>query len=669
MNSELKVAIDFYLKKGWNIIPCDFKKAVLKKDKVEKQVSFPIDYAKYHTEKVTKELTDSWWEKSNGIAIITGQISGITVMDIDTKTLKEIIDLPHTFTVETNKGFHFYFKYKKGIGTRAKSYSNAFNIDVRNDGGIIYAPPSSYELPDGEKTKYKIIDNSPLAEFPVAWGENIEKKYAGKNQKNNWKNKIMESIPTGTRNSSFASIIGGMLQRFPQDDWYSIVWTLVQSENKAQADPLEEYELRTIFNSIAKEELRKRSVGGEIKDISTGITDDEIRIEITLEKAIVCFKAKNIASNILEGNVVTWLKKASGLSHEIDFYFKLNSDSNKEQWARILGRAFDKKDEKETYPWTILINKVSAELEKIIRSRQQDFKLNEIVPKDITWMLEPFIQEDQVNTLFGMGASGKTMLAMYFSTLTAEQGVKTLFIDYENDSSGWAGKMKQLTSLDEHFIYYDSEQIPLIEQVEKIKQTIKKHNIKLVIVDSASLASGDSTSDEKAALKLFAGLKLLKTTIVLIAHQRKNEGDKNPIGSVQYENQARNVWNIASERDGVEDSTLHLACKHTKANNTYLRKNPIGFKITFGSKITIEREDAIENFEDKFTVITRIEKLLTEDKSMLAKDIATVLNVSIGSIKKNLTIGKNRGKFININESWSLAQELDKSSVTPSNLW
>ena len=430
MRNELKVAAEFYQKKGWNVIPINFQKASLKNGKIEKQVIFPIDYGIYHKERVTKDLTEKWWGDFNGIEIITGKISGITVMDIDTKGLPEIKDLPLTFTVETNKGFHFYFKYKEEIGTRAKLYEKdgaSFNLDIRNDGGIVYADPSTYELPDGTKTRYKIIQNLPLAEFPIAWGKKIEAKYSKIIEKENWKNKILFPIENGNRNASFASIIGGLLQKFPQDDWNSIVWTLIQSENNVQKEPLGEHELRTIFNSIAKEELRKRNIGGEIKDISTGITEDEIRVEITLEKAIVCLKAKNIAA--LEGLAYTWIKKGSGLSHEIPFHFKLHSDSNKEQWARILGRAFDKKEEKEIYPWTLLVNKLAIELEKIIQNKQQDFKMSEIVAKDTTWLLEPFIQEDQVNAFFGLGSSGKTMLSIYFSTVIAKDSIKALFID------------------------------------------------------------------------------------------------------------------------------------------------------------------------------------------------------------------------------------------------
>ena len=652
MAHGLKKAVDFYLDKGWNIIPCDFKKAVFKDGKIEKQVVFPPSYKVYHTERVTKELATKWWGDHNGIAIVTGKISGITVIDIDTKLLPEIVDMPQTFTVETNKGFHFYFKYFEPIKTGAQEYGKdgfVFNMDIRNDGGIAFADPSEYELPDGTKTRYKINDTSELAEFPLEWCKKIYAKYGKTVPVKDWKAKVQEPIDSGSRNATFTSIIGGLLQKFPQDDWNSIVWTLVQSENHVQKKPLTDSELRSIFDSISKAELQKRNMGGEIKDISITSNEEQIDIEIRLEKATVCCRTKNIVAQ--EGDGYVWLKKSAGLSHSIDYHFKLHSDTSKDNWAKLLKNTFDRKEDKEVYPWTLIVSKICLEIDRITRDHKQDFHSSEAVAKQVSWMLEPFIQEDQVNTFYGMGSSGKTTMAMYFGAVTGEEkNINVLLIDYENDINGWKDKLNKMGVGQEHLVYFDSEQIPLAEQVEKIKEVIKRRDIKLIIVDSASMASGESTSDEKAAIRMIAGIKILKTTTILIAHQRKNDGDRTPIGSIQYENQSRNVWQFASTPDNLENGVLHIACKHTKANNTYLRKNPIGFKIAFqNDKIEITNEDAKDNFGEKFSIKSRIEHLLEDEGNMLAKDIANVLGITLGTTQKNLSEGsKKGGKFTKV---------------------
>lgn len=670
MITKLNKAAGFYLEKGWNIVPCNFKKAILKKGKVEKQVSFLPDYGKYHNDRVTAELAEKWWEsgKYNSIAIITGKISGITVIDIDTKNLPEMKYLPKTFTVETNRGYHFYFKYFEKAKTSAQKYGDdifSFNLDIRNDGGIVYAAPGEYELPDGKKAEYKVIDWTEPADFPIEWGKKIYGKYSVDKKKSDWKEKIINPIENGSRNNSFASVIGGLLHRFPQDDWETTAWPMVKSHNSAQKEPLEERELRTVFNSISQAELKKRLTGGEIRDVSSEFTEDEIRIKISLEKSEVCFKAKNISNNLLEGNVVTWIQKGNDLSQEIDFYFKLKSDSNKEQWARILSKAFDKKQSKEIYPWTLLVNKASAEIEKVVRNFKQDFSAldPEAVPKQATWLLEPFIQEDQINTFYGLGSSGKTLLAIYFALLVSEdKEVNVMLVDYENDINSWADKLKKLNCRNkERLIYYDSQQIPLFEQMEKLKEVIKRRNIGLLVIDSASMASGDSTSDEKAALRLVSAIKNLRITTVLIAHQRKNDGERTPIGSIQYENQSRNVWNFARSQDDEDDRIIHVAMKHTKSNNSYLRKNPFGYRISFSDdSISIENENAMENFEDKFSVSDRIKKLLFQEPGLDYKEISKKLNVGVPTVSKNLTRGKNKGLFDNNEKGeWYLAASKD----------
>ena len=98
----------------------------------------------------------------------------------------------------------------------------------------------------------------------------------------------------------FTAIVGGFLNKFPQDEWEPIVWPAIQDKNKAQENPLSEPELRTIFMSIAQKELRKRNTGGDIKDISTECDDEEVKINIQLEQAVICFKAKNLLKNLFE---------------------------------------------------------------------------------------------------------------------------------------------------------------------------------------------------------------------------------------------------------------------------------------------------------------------------------------------------------------------------------
>lgn len=644
MNKQDKDQIIKYIRNGWSIFPVSLT-ATEENGKVKKNVRFPVKDGKeswksFQSIKITEEQIDKEWSHFDQCGVATGKISGISCVDLDTKDITKIpIEFFNTYVVESAKGFHFYFKYNPEV---KQTQGVVKDIDLRSDGGFLFCPPTKYRLPNGEIAEYKVINDKPPLDFPIKW---YRETFIGSSEKSDWREKFTEPMEPGTRNQSFASAIGGLLKRFPMDEWEAVVWPTVLDKNKLQKKPLSVSEVRTIFDSICKAETQVRHQGGEIRDISVETDGDDLRVDIRLEQHVVCFKIKNIISTLAEANAITWIQKSTGLTHEIPFYLKIKSDTNKEQWVRILSKAFDKKENKETYPWTIIVAKVVSAVETYIRTRRQDFVADTIEAKDCTWLLEPFVQEDQINTIFGMGSSGKTLLSLYFGKIIAQTlNYNILFIDYEDSASGFKSKLNKLVGSDtltpdimKRFVYFDSEQIPVSEQVDKIKEVIKRHNIRLVIVDSASLATGESTSDEKSAVRLVSALKLLRTTTLLIAHQRKNDGDKTPIGSIQYENQSRNVWNIKGKPDEAQNNIIHLACSHTKANNTFLRREPLGYVVNFSDKqITIQSENAEVNFEEKYTKLQLAQKLLEKTGPMTYKDVAFHIGVKSDNQANNV---------------------------------
>lgn len=621
------------IKKGTSVIPVGRDKKPL------------IQWKDYQERLATEEEVNNWWEQwpEANVGIVTGKISDLVVVDVEKGGDKSIF--PETLTIKTGgDGWHLYYRYYP-IQNKTRFFPLT---DVRGEGGYVVAPTSTHS----SGKKYEILEKKPIVPFPAT--------LFGEKKTSEWKTKL-NTISVGSRNTDFTSIIGGLIKSLPQDDFETIGWSLVESKNKTLDQPLNERELRISFLSVVHRELAQRTSGGEIRAIDTEILDDEINIKVTLEKTIICFKVKNLVSNLAEANIVAWLQKASGLTNEINFRLKINSDTSKEQAVRML-KVFDNKENKEVYQWLIIVNKLCSTIDKIIKDKKQLFWLPEITPKQTTWVYEPFIQEDQINTFFGMGGSCKTLLALYFSTIVASKGTKVMLVDYENDGSSWADKIKKMSSIGDemNYAYYDTEHIPLVEQVDKIKSVIKTNNIKLVIIDSASMATGSSTSDEQYVLRFISALKQLRTTVVVIAHQRKNDGEKTPIGSIQFENQARNVWNFKSEVDNYDNSVLHVACTHTKANNTFIRKTPICFKVAYGEKIDITNEDAIENFSDKLSHNERIADFLRNNAGSTSKDISDGLDISYSTIRKELTKGKGKGQFKNNEHSlWFLEGQED----------
>jgi P4 family phage/plasmid primase-like protien len=104
----------------------------------------------------------------SGFAVITGKESGVTVIDIDDFEAPESQELMDLMTdcnmvVKTRRGFHYYYKYNPQIktvsGDEKKKLGIKVPIDTRGDGGLIYAPPTSYRTPDGTTHKYELIKN------------------------------------------------------------------------------------------------------------------------------------------------------------------------------------------------------------------------------------------------------------------------------------------------------------------------------------------------------------------------------------------------------------------------------------------------------------------------------------------------------------------------------
>lgn len=388
----------------------------------------------------------------------------------------------------------------------------------------------------------------------------------------------------------------------------------------------------------------------------------EGRIDVL--NVLIKIKYKNVITSLAESDIEVLLEPYDSIpTKSFRFHLKAFSDSNKAALASQLKLAFSDL----ASGWTLIVNELTVIFLEALNNHKQNFVLSEIEGEQKGWLFEPFIMEHSINILFGMGSAGKTLTSLYLSVLygqgkglwgkTGKKG-NTLLIDFENDQIEWRDTLKALLgnqefdieTVDKIFHYWQSEQVPLYNQVEKLKNFIREKHIDLVIVDSASMAAGDSTSDEAAALRLMGALKLLDTTILLLAHERKNDGEGNPIGSIQYFNQARNIWHIKNEREGL-DNELDISCKHTKCNGSYLRKDPIGFKIKFlNGLITVSPGQSV--IKDDYSVSSQILDELKQG-GLTSKQIADNLGKTVGTIKTTLDRLKKKKKVNNFNGIWS----------------
>lgn len=133
-----------------------------------------LDWKEYQTRRPHPARVAEWFSsEERNIGIVTGEVSGLVVLDVDRpdRGLRDrVASLPTTPTVKTGKGWHYYFKHP-GIPVR-----NRVNVlpgaDIRGDGGFVVAPPSVHA--HGLRYEWLTDISEPLASLPDWLREKIE---------------------------------------------------------------------------------------------------------------------------------------------------------------------------------------------------------------------------------------------------------------------------------------------------------------------------------------------------------------------------------------------------------------------------------------------------------------------------------------------------------------
>lgn len=160
----------------------------------------------FQKRRATEAEIIAWWKKwpKANIGIITGGISGITNVDLDSERAVEFAKenhFPTTPLVKTAKGYHCYYKYKEGSRNFQKR-DDLPDIDLRSEGGYVVAPPSmhysgkSYNWIEG-----KCLDDLPFAELP-------EIILINKPQDKTPLKDLYQGVPDGQRNDSLTRLVG-----------------------------------------------------------------------------------------------------------------------------------------------------------------------------------------------------------------------------------------------------------------------------------------------------------------------------------------------------------------------------------------------------------------------------------------------------------------------------
>lgn len=136
--TELRDAALLYAARGWSVIPVGRVASKL-----------PLQNWKHlQDNRSNQDQICRWWERSrHNIGIVTGAISGIIVLDVDSEDGYREIEahggLPLTLSCSTGKGRHYYFLHP---GFIVHNFARKLpGLDLRGDGGYVLAPPSQHQ--------------------------------------------------------------------------------------------------------------------------------------------------------------------------------------------------------------------------------------------------------------------------------------------------------------------------------------------------------------------------------------------------------------------------------------------------------------------------------------------------------------------------------------------
>ncbi len=459
---QIESILDKYDALGFCLVPC------AKKDKP------PIQKGWTEKENRNKAEWAGWIANGLNVGVRTGEVSSITVIDVDILSKQEKVDLVKeetskerrseilarkvipaeiktimgdTLIQETLGGFHLFYKYTNLPKTRIQR--DGYAIDLENDGGLVIVPPAPAvavyeEFKEEEKVKKRVIGYAPrkfindsaIITIPQALEEllleNTSAKSDGKEQ----------------GQSNDPGIEAGKVPLLDDGDGRNVIFTKYGGYllNRFSADQVE-YALYGLNKLICKDELPPQEVRNIIKSLER--YDDRF--------------SDKLSNDILD--YLTLIEMASKAEIEIAVLGKRPSGEAKKKFDEVL---------------TNLTKK-----EKIVPKGRQ----YKILPKirwsgNITQVGVPLdfkcpYFHDYVYLNWGdmvlIGAQtkiGKTTIAMNFIKRLVEQGIKPYYI-YSESGGRWAETAMHLGLKDDDFLVPET----VTEHIDEI--TFEKHSINI----------------------------------------------------------------------------------------------------------------------------------------------------------------------------------------------
>ncbi len=411
-----------YVDMGFSVIP------------IKKGEKIPlIEWASYQQRQPTREEVETWFTDfpDAQIALVTGMVSGVAVVDADgpvgVKWMKSILPATSVYA-KTAKGWHAFYKMTNLIGNKTRVVPE---IDVRGQGGYVLIAPSIH--PSGSQYTLTFpIDGQgweDLTEFPYALVQPETKDSI-----------TLQPVGEGERNDTLARIVGKYIGKNLS---FEEILNLCTGWNLSCINPLKQKELELTVTSIFKTHYRNHpldyfvpedKLSSESSESSESSKLSSFQAESSKEQAAglnkTTLKELKKDSRGLNQEIKEWVLEQTGIikTSDIDQEFCLRS--RKEKNARSFQLNYLKKHGKiasvknKVGHWRILTNDLIRQNPLSVKAKPYKipiplgtYELVDIYPKNII-------------IIAGAPNSGKTSFALsfaFFCALLDSQAAKTIY--------------------------------------------------------------------------------------------------------------------------------------------------------------------------------------------------------------------------------------------------
>jgi len=626
-----------------------------------------------------------WWTEhpTANIAIATGKISGITVLDVDLKSrglesLEAIQSkygkFPDTPLVLTGGGgFHYYFRYVN-LPNKANAFKEYPGLDIRSNGGYVIAPYSNhisgraYEW-EAESTLTKV----PLASFPEALLGLFREQSELKEEEDTPGvdvEAVFEGIPKGQRDQEIFRY-ACRLRAQDRDRNEAEVLILAAADRCSPPFPHKE----------AAEKLASAWKYPPSPDLVAELTEDTIAPLITQDERTVTIEwtakqVRAVAKTLKEhsdGRITGQLTltstlggKSRPLRSALFNFAALRSRTSlvKDLQSKMPGLNWDTMVE---YLCAIVTEHVQGGAQVEIVTPEDDVKPNE-------YMLWPFLVKDHPIIIFGQEGTGKSYLALFLANIALSNspvakklGLRVdsvpqhlLYLDWEGTVDVLRERTAKLAAgmmLENVPIMYRPCGRSLFSDIDAIKAVLP-HKPDLVIIDSLILACGGDAVDARSVGEFFMALHSFGCTSLLIGHSPKHTAGTSAssvFGSSVFQFLARSIWEIRTDQEEHGD-VIKVGLVHKKINYGP-RERPVGFDITFKDDMTLITPgdlSSMPSVDSARPLSFRVLSYLREQGKSTTRDIAEALDAPQNHVRSNLSRLVKRDKVIKMdNKHWA----------------